>query len=99
MVQQRFGDNLVEIEKKLNNFKHVCDMLLLGQGTRSIYFSNFGFKQLSIFNISFSKSAIVFANASRIFVQFFSNLRIKSSIIIELNHQLIFNKIGFFSGK
>jgi hypothetical protein len=44
MVQQRFGDNLVEIEKKLNNFKHVCDMLLLGQGTRSIYFSNFGFK-------------------------------------------------------
>ena len=36
MVQQRFGDNLVEIEKKLNNFKHVCDLLLKGQGIRSV---------------------------------------------------------------
>ena len=34
MVQQRFGGNLVEIEKKLNNFKHVCDMLIRGQGTK-----------------------------------------------------------------
>ena len=36
MVQYRFGDNLGEIEKKLNNFKHVCDMLLVGQNTRKV---------------------------------------------------------------
>ena len=46
MVQQRFGDNLVEIEKKLNNFKHVCDLLLKGQGIRSVVWSH-GFHKKS----------------------------------------------------
>jgi len=35
MVLERFGDNLVEIEKKLTNFKHVCDMLIKGICIRS----------------------------------------------------------------
>lgn len=28
MFQIKFGDNLSEIVKKLNNFKYVCDMLV-----------------------------------------------------------------------
>jgi len=28
MFQIKFGDNLSEIVKKLNNFKYVCDMLI-----------------------------------------------------------------------